>query len=67
MIKIEFKSAQEMVLWLMDNEGKKLHDNYSREWMYQDFTFFFRDIAENGLRPVVDCLHLFSTDLYHQI
>lgn len=67
MIKIKFNSAEEMVAWLMKNEGKKISDNYGRSWKYSGYTFWFQDISENELSPGFFGFHLFSTDLYHEL
>ena len=65
MKKIEFKSPREFVLWLLDHQGKILADDYGRQWMFENYTFRFKDIGlfdtfENSLR----CVHLFGSNLY---
>lgn len=66
MIKIKFNSPQEMILWLMNNEGQLIADNYGREWKYKEYTFYFKDLGD-AFKEGVRCLHLFGTDLYHTI
>lgn len=64
-MKTDFKSPQEMVNWLMDNEGKQLADGYGRKWKYKEFKFYFKDIGmfdvyEEG----ISCLHLYATGIF---
>lgn len=61
---IEFKSAKEMVNWLMDNEGRELADRYGRRWKYINFEFFFKDIGtRNVYKEGIRCLHLHKTPI----
>ena len=56
-----FNSAKEFVIAMMENEGFYFYDNYGREWMYQSYEFYFKDIGEEILTKKVCCLCLFST------
>lgn len=57
-----FKSPQEMINWLMSNEGSLLKDGYGRQWMYKKYQFWFKDIGLNDiLSEGLECLHLFET------
>jgi len=64
-IELKFKSAKEMVDWLMDNEGREIFDMYGRKWLYNKYTFFFKNIGESDeYEPhKLNCLHLFGTTL----
>lgn len=67
MKELEFKSPQEFILWLMDNEGKEICDCYGRKWKYEDYSFFFKDICKTDVYfRGVECLHLFKTTLISQ-
>lgn len=62
MERAEFKTAKEMVNWLMDNEGKQLADGYGRKWKYESFKFYFKDIGTNDkYKQGISCLHLYGT------
>ena len=62
---IEFKTAKEMVNWLMDNEGEELSDGYGRKWKYYRFGFYFKDIGTyDEYRETIICLHLYKTPIY---
>ena len=64
MRKIEFKTAKEMVNWLMDNQGTELADGYGRRWKYENFNFYFKDIGTNDkYEEGVSCLHLYGTPI----
>jgi len=56
-----FTSVLEMVTWLITHEGKVLKDGYGRQWMYRNYSFFFKDIHEDVFYPEIKCLHLFGT------
>ena len=61
-MEIKFKTVKEMIMWLVDNEGKLLKDYYGRQWKYQKYKFFFKDIGTNDvLTEGISCLHLFET------
>jgi hypothetical protein len=62
MERAEFKTAKEMVNWLMENEGKQLADGYGRRWKYEKFSFYFKDIGTNDkYEEGISCLHLYGT------
>ncbi len=62
--KIEFKTAKEMVNWLMDNQGTELADGYGRRWKYENFNFYFKDIGTNDkYKEGISCLHLYGTPI----
>ena len=62
MRKIEFKTAKEMVNWLIDNPRIELADSYGRKWKYDNFTFYFKDIGTNDkYKEGLSCLHLYGT------
>lgn len=64
MSKQRFKTPNEMVNWLMDNQGIELGDVYGRRWKYENFKFYFRDIGVNSeYKEGVKCLHLYSSDI----
>jgi hypothetical protein len=59
---VEFKTAKEMVDWLIDNEGKQLADGYGRRWRYEKFIFYFKNIGtDDKYEEGVSCLHLYRT------
>ena len=61
MEEIKFKTANEMINWLMNNEGKQLADNYGRKWKYENYSFYFKDIGDNDeYEETIKCLHLFG-------
>ena len=64
--RLRFKSANQMIAWMMENEGSQIVDSYGRIWSYQDYTFWFKDIGLNAefQKNHVDCLHLYGTDLH---
>lgn len=66
MKKIEFEKPQDMLNWLIYNEGDKLFDSYGREWVYMEYQFYFKDINETFSKPGLKCLHLFATELFHK-
>ena len=39
MREIKFNTVQEMVIWLIENQGKELADGYGRMWKYEKFKF----------------------------
>ncbi len=62
---IEFKTPQEFVKWLMDNEGRELLDAYGRKWKYEMFKFLFKDIGtEEEYNEGLKCLHLYGTTIF---
>lgn len=61
---IMFKSPQEMIVWLMENEGKILADRYGREWKYVSFTFYFKDLSGEFQEDKISCLHLCATPIH---
>lgn len=64
MRKIEFKTAKEMVIWLMDNPETELSDKHGRRWKYENFNFYFKDIGTNKKYEAgINCLHLFETHI----
>lgn len=64
MKKIEFKTAKEMINWLMDNQGTELADGYGRRWKYEKFNFYFKDIGTNEkYEEGISCLHLYGTSI----
>ena len=64
MRKIEFKTAKEMVNWLMDNERIELADGYGRRWKYVNFSFYFKNIGTHDTyQETIDCLHLYGTPI----
>ncbi len=63
-MEILFTTVKEMVNWLIDNEGKIIGDSYGREWKYEDFKFFFKDVGGEFEKEVVSCLHLHRTNMY---
>ena len=59
MKKIKFETPNQMVNWLMDNEGKQLDDEYGRKWKYVNYSFYFRDIGRlSKYKEGIRCLHL---------
>lgn len=65
----EFKmisSPEEMVIALMQNEGKILKDGYGRQWKYENYHFYFKDIGTNSVfeKDKISCLHLAYTNMY---
>lgn len=63
---LNFKSAKEFVNFLMDNEGKVVSDGYGRQWLYEDFSFSFKDIGTYDIfRDGLNCLHLYGTNLFY--
>lgn len=64
MKKIEFRTVNEMVNWLMDNPGAELADGYGRRWKYENFQFHFKDIETNDkYEEGIACLHLYGTPM----
>ena len=64
MRKIEFKTAKEMVIQLMDNQGTELADGYGRGWKYENFQFYFKNIGTNDkYEKGISCLHLYGTPI----
>ncbi len=64
MRRIEFKSAKEMVNWLMDNPRTELADGYGRRWKYESFKFYFKDIGKDEeYKESINCLHLHGTPI----
>tara|TARA_R110000803_G_scaffold23069_5_gene56886 strand:- start:15652 stop:15855 length:204 start_codon:yes stop_codon:yes gene_type:complete len=62
MERAEFKTAKEMVNWLMENDGKQLADGYGRRWKYEKFSFYFKDIGtKDKYEEGISCLHLYGT------
>ena len=60
-----FKTAKEMVNWMMDNEGEELSDGYGRKWKYQDFKFYYKFLGiDKKYKEGIRCLHLFETPMY---
>jgi len=61
-----FKSAKEMIIAIIENEGKVLKDAYGRQWKYDDYTFYFKDIGtDDKFEPdTIKCLHLYQTNMY---
>ena len=60
-----FKSAKEMVIALIENEGKVLKDAYGRQWKYDYYTFYFKDLGADEFQPdKLSCLHLYQTNMY---
>lgn len=61
---MNFKTANQMVNWLMSNEGKQLADGYGRRWKYENFTFYFKDIGTlDKYEEKINCLHLYATPI----
>jgi hypothetical protein len=59
---IEFKTPQEFIMWLMNNEGKELCDSYGRKWKYEKYFFYFKNIGLNdAYEKGIECLHLYQT------
>lgn len=67
MEKIEFKTVKEFINWLLDNEGQILGDAYGRQWKYDYYSFYYKDISSKAefKKDIIDCLHLFKTNIYH--
>jgi len=60
----EFKTAKEMINWLIDNQGIELADGYGRRWKYENFNFYFKDIGRNDTyKEGISCLHLYGTPI----
>lgn len=59
---IEFKTSQEFIMWLMNNEGKEICDSWGRRWKYEKYSFYFKDIGLNDVyEKGIECLHLYQT------
>lgn len=58
-MKKEFNTPQEMILCLMENEGKELTDAF-RSWKYENFKFYFRDVGENNFIEGLKYLHYYE-------
>jgi hypothetical protein len=57
-----FSSAIEFINWLMHHESQILCDSYGRQWKYERFTFYFKDIgSDKKMEEGIKCTHLFST------
>ena len=58
-----FTSVKEFINWLLDNESKVLKDGYGRQWKYEKFSFYFKDIGleDEFIEDCIDCLHLHKT------
>ena len=64
-MEIWFNTPKEMVVWLLDNEGKQLADNYGRLWKYENLAFHLKDIGTFDTYEVgIYCLHLYGTNLH---
>ena len=60
-MKKKFDTPQQMVNWLMENEGLELGDEYGRKWKYLNYEFYFRDIGTHSeYVEKISCLHLFK-------
>ena len=64
---MNFKTPFEMIYSLMKNEGEILKDSYGRQWKYDDYVFYFKDIGnDDEFEPdTLKCLHLYQTCLYY--
>ena len=56
-----FDTPQQMVNWLMENEGLELGDGFGRRWKYENYKFYFQDISKDTYSEKVSCLHLYRT------
>ena len=64
MAKMMFKTPNEMVNWLMHNEGKQLADGYGRKWKYEDYKFYYMDVGTySEYKEGIRCLHLHKTSI----
>ena len=61
---MKYKSAQEFINDMMDNEGTIFADNYGRRWKYEDYEFHFADLGEIDFTAnKISCLHLFGSGI----
>mgnify|MGYP006398793121 CR=1 FL=1 len=60
----KFDSPKEFVTAMMENEGSMFGDYYGREWKYQDYNFYFKDIGAGATHiKGLECLHLYGTNI----
>jgi hypothetical protein len=56
-----FASVTEMVSYLTKYPNSILRDGYGRQWKYENYAFWFKDISSSIFVEKVSCLHLFGT------
>ena len=62
MEEVKFNSVKEFVNWLIDNEGKILADGYGRQWKYDNYNFYYKEIGRNQqFKTGIECIHLYGT------
>jgi len=63
----KFDSAKSFINTMMDNEGVIFYDNYGRQWKYENYKFYFKDIPEYAImKEGLECLHLFGTYINYE-
>jgi len=62
MITERFDSVKSFINTMIENEGIIFYDNYGRQWKYENYKFYFKDIGEDDIMEEgLKCLHLFGT------
>jgi len=65
---MRYSSVKEFVNDMLDNEGILFCDNYGRRWKYENYQFYFQDIAESKFNADnISCLHLFGTEINKEV
>lgn len=59
----KYENPKAFVIDLMGNEGVTFIDTYGRNWMYENFNFFYKDPGETEWIHGLHCLHLYGTHI----
>lgn len=62
---MNYGSVSEFILDMIKNEGRIFFDEYGRQWLYEKYKFYFKDIATTAImKEGISCLHLFESNIY---